>query len=275
MRAIGLRSFEVPAPGDLPHPGRFLRRAGGCERHAKRLRSPARQTRRPKRRQAKVYRLTLNETVRFLAAATSTRERRIAYLGVCAGLRREEIRLLQGKHLARDGWVWVSQDIAKGGRERWVPVIGDLEPIVVEILRHVGPEEYVIPAQRYADPPRNTLPRDRPGQPGDAKTIWRTVKRVANRAGPPEGVTPHTMRHAFADHTARSAGLRSAQMMLGHAALSTTEGYLGAPTLDELAEAVRGVRFALPPTTTPESRSWRRRESNPRPRTPRGRLLRA
>ncbi len=38
--------------------------------------------------------------------------------------------------------------------------------------------------------------------------------------------------------------------MLGHAALSTTEGYLGVPTLDELAASVEGVSF-LPPDGHP------------------------
>jgi hypothetical protein len=55
------------------------------------------------------------------------------------------------------------------------------------------------------------------------------------------------MRHAFADHIARVAGIRPAQVMLGHASISTTEGYLGAPTMDELEQAVEGVRFAFPP----------------------------
>jgi hypothetical protein len=54
------------------------------------------------------------------------------------------------------------------------------------------------------------------------------------------------MRHAFADHIARVAGIRPAQVMLGHASISTTEGYLGAPTMDELEQAVEGVRFAFP-----------------------------
>lgn len=52
------------------------------------------------------------------------------------------------------------------------------------------------------------------------------------------------MRHAFADHVARLAGVRAAQILLGHASIQTTEGYLGQPTLDELARVMTGVTFS-------------------------------
>ena len=52
------------------------------------------------------------------------------------------------------------------------------------------------------------------------------------------------MRHAFADHIARSAGVHNAQAMLGHASIGTTQTYLGGPTLDELTASVKGLRFA-------------------------------
>jgi integrase/recombinase XerD len=203
--------------------------------------NPARQTRAPKQRKARVHRLTLDETVRFLQTAQGTRERRVAYLGVCAGLRREEIRLLQGKHLARAGWVWVSADIAKGGRERWVPVLPELKPIIEQACDTVGLEHYVLPAEQFADPPRNTRRRSYPERAGDGKTIWRITQRIGKRAGIPVPVNPHMMRHAFADHIARGAGVLVAQRMLGHADLSTTQQYLSEPTLDDIAKAVHGL----------------------------------
>ena len=51
------------------------------------------------------------------------------------------------------------------------------------------------------------------------------------------------MRHAFADHVARLAGMRAAQTLLGHASIQTTEGYLAQLSLDELAQSVAGVTF--------------------------------
>jgi integrase/recombinase XerD len=230
--------------------------------------NPARQTRRPKPRKPQIYRLTRDEVTAFLLAAQTQRERWTAYLGICAGLRREELRLLQGRHFARDGWIWVSADIAKGSRERHVPIIMDLRPVVGEILERVDPDHFVFPATYTIDPPKNTRLGEVPTEPCDGKTLWRTVKRVAKRAGITADVGTHTMRHAFADHIARLADLQSAQSMLGHADLGTTQGYLGKPTLDDRAEAGAHVRFlppeGYPPEDSPEYRLWRRWESNPR-----------
>jgi site-specific recombinase XerD len=68
---------------------------------------------------------------------------------------------------------------------------------------------------------------------------------LAERAGIRAHVHPHVMRHAFGDHVARHAGIKNAQALLGHADVGTTQIYTGAPTLDELAAAVEGFRFAL------------------------------
>jgi hypothetical protein len=68
------------------------------------------------------------------------------------------------------------------------------------------------------------------------------VKGVVERAGlPVDEIGPHTLRHAYCDHVARHAGLQVAQAAMGHADLSTTEGYLSTPTLDELATAMRNI----------------------------------
>ncbi len=59
------------------------------------------------------------------------------------------------------------------------------------------------------------------------------------------------MRHAFADNVARLSGdVRVAQYLLGHATLGTTEAYLRAPTLDQLATSVKGVLFGVPTERT-------------------------
>jgi hypothetical protein len=113
--------------------------------------NPARQTKRPRRRKSTRYKLTRAEALAMLHTASGTRERRAIYLGVCAGLRRWELRGMQGRHFRRPGWVWVSADIGKGGKERWIPVITDLEPIW-EDLATLADDEYALPAQRFRDP---------------------------------------------------------------------------------------------------------------------------
>jgi integrase len=90
--------------------------------------NPARQTRPPRKRKSTVYRMTRQEAAAFMLAARTPREQRIAYLGVGAGIRLAELQGLQGRHFQRSGYIWISADIGKGGRERWIPVLVDLFP---------------------------------------------------------------------------------------------------------------------------------------------------
>jgi integrase len=205
--------------------------------------NPARQTRRPRQRPTSVYRLTRDEAAAMLDACRTPRERRVIHLGLCAGLRSAELRGLRGEHFNRPGFIRVSPDIAKGGRERWVPIIADLAPVVAEIVTNVGHDEHVIPAERWRDPGVNRDRVELAKQPASRQVLRTVVMEVAARAGIRAHVHPHLMRHAFADHVARSAGVRIAQYALGHANVGTTETYIGAPTLDELAAALQAVSF--------------------------------
>jgi site-specific recombinase XerC len=102
----------------------------------------------------------------------------------------------------------------------------------------------VIPAQRWRDPGSNLRRGDLSRRPSSSQALRTAVMELAARAGIHSHVHPHVMRHAFGDHVARFAGIKNAQALLGHADVETTQIYTGAPTLDELAAAVRGIRFA-------------------------------
>lgn len=213
--------------------------------------NPAEQTRRPKKRPANVYRLTRDEAQAMLRSAQGVIERRAIDLGILAGLRSAELRGLQGRHFRRPGFVWVSSDIAKGGRERWVPVLPELASTWTEISRTVGAEEYVLPAQRWRDPGLNTVRVSLDLRPMSPQGLYYLVGRVATRAGIAAHVHPHLLRHAYGDHIAKHAGLLVAQAMLGHASVETTrETYVGQVTLDDLAKAISGFRFGYHPETT-------------------------
>jgi integrase/recombinase XerC len=198
--------------------------------------NPARKTRRPRVQKTERYRFTEPETAAVFQAAATTLEKRAIHLGLLAGLRNQELRGVQGRHFARDGWVWVSGDIAKGGKERWLPVIPELEPVVAELQANVGADDHVLPALR--------------GNGGSCSEKWlvKLVQTVARRAGiAAGGIGPHTLRHAFCDHVRRSTGdVGIAQALMGHASIATTQGYLSKPSLDELAAALRAHRFATP-----------------------------
>src|SRR4051794_6281649 len=207
--------------------------------------NPARQTRRPKKQPTTVYRLTSAEAAAMLLATETRRERWAVYLGICCGLRNAELRGLRGRHFERPGFVWVAADIAKGQRERWVPVIADLVPVVAEIRAIVAADEYVLPAQRFRDPPFNRRRQDLSLRPSSPQALRTLVMEVAARAGIKAHIHPPLMRHAYGDHIARHAGMRNAQFLLGHAGIATTETYVGQPTLEDLADSVEGFTYGV------------------------------
>jgi len=118
----------------------------------------------------------------------------------------------------------------------------NLEACFIRVLGK-GSKERVVPigqtAKRridtYLSSARTVLLKNQPssylfvtrlGKPMTRQGFWKVLKQVARRAGLVSRVTPHTLRHSFATHLLeRGADLRSVQVMLGHADISTTQIY--------------------------------------------------
>ena len=101
----------------------------------------------------------------------------------------------------------------KGGRERMVPISDRARAAVTLWRTHVAADRlWLFPSGK------GHLSRIR---------LYQIVKALAAEAGiPPDRVSPHVLRHAFATHLlAGGADLRALQSMLGHADIATTEIY--------------------------------------------------
>ena len=101
----------------------------------------------------------------------------------------------------------------KGGRERLVPISDRARAAVSEWAAHVPKDKlYLFPSGK------KHLSRVR---------LYQLVREVAADAGiPPDRISPHVLRHAFATHLLEGgADLRAVQLLLGHADIATTQIY--------------------------------------------------
>jgi len=166
--------------------------------------------------------LTVEEVERLLDAAPDLRGRTLLELLYAAGLRVSEALGLDREDLSIDGgFVRV---IGKGDRERLVPV-GD---IALDWLGRWLAEgrPSLLEAGKAAFERGGPLFLGDRGRRLARQQAFAIVRAAARRAGLPERVSPHTLRHSFATHLLEGgADLRIVQELLGHASISTTQLY--------------------------------------------------
>ena len=173
------------------------------------------------------------------AKATALRDRAILELLYGGGLRVSEVTSLATSDLALDtGRVQVR---GKGDKERIVPLGRTAIQALEQYLREGRPHLERISSARKTGAPadgrlkepgsaRGKAGAPRPdsarlflslrGMPLTRQWVWRLVK-LANRS-----TSPHGLRHSCATHMVEhGADLRSVQVMLGHADISTTQVY--------------------------------------------------
>lgn len=128
-----------------------------------------------------------------------------------SGLRATELVSLPRNAIASDRPFLILK--GKGDRERMVPISDRARAAVAAWRGHVPVDRaWLFPSGK------GHLSRVR---------LYQIVRSLAAIAGiPPDRVSPHVLRHAFATHLLEGgADLRALQAMLGHADIATTEIY--------------------------------------------------
>ena len=145
------------------------------------------------------------------------RDRAMLELMYAAGLRASEVITLGvGDVQFQVGCLVVR---GKGSKERLVPMHQSALDILQTYLQ--GPRERLRKEKQREEVFLNAR-----GGPLSRMGLWKILRKHVLAAGLKTHVSPHTLRHTFATHLLEGgADLRSVQMMLGHADISTTEVY--------------------------------------------------
>jgi integrase/recombinase XerD len=155
------------------------------------------------------------------ALATTLRDRAILELLYAGGLRVSEVTGLSTSDLALDaGRIHVR---GKGDKERIVPLGRAALDALETYLREGRPHLARISSRSKSSTARPDVARlflSLRGMPLTRQWVWHLVK-ASNKSA-----SPHRLRHSCATHMVEhGADLRSVQMILGHADISTTQVY--------------------------------------------------
>jgi integrase/recombinase XerD len=149
--------------------------------------------------------------------ALGLRDRAMLELMYASGLRVSELVELKTVHLSLNEGVL--RVMGKGSKERLVPFGGEAQAWIERYLREA---RAAILGRQTSD----ALFVTGRGAGMTRQMFWKLIKRHALTAGVRGGLSPHTLRHAFATHLLNhGADLRAVQMLLGHADISTTTIY--------------------------------------------------
>lgn len=153
-----------------------------------------------------------------ISSPLGLRDRAMLELLYACGLRVSE--LISLRCLQVDLQAGVLKVMGKGARERLVPLGEEAVHWVQDYLKH-GARDALLNGQQSED-----LFVTQRGEGMTRQAFWSLIRRYAIQAGIRTGLSPHTLRHAFATHLLNhGADLRVVQLLLGHADITTTQIY--------------------------------------------------
>lgn len=153
--------------------------------------------------------------------ALGVRDRTMLELMYASGLRVSELVGLKTLHISLNDHVL--RIMGKGSKERLVP-FG--EEAAQWLRQYLGHSRMELLQGRTSEDLFVTVRGAQAGSAMSRVMFWMVVRKYAAAAGIHSALSPHTLRHAFATHLLNhGADLRSVQMLLGHADISTTTIY--------------------------------------------------
>jgi len=148
---------------------------------------------------------------------TGLRDRAMLELLYATGLRVSELCRLEVSAVERN--LGVLRVIGKGNKQRMVPFGESAGEALDRYLREARPQLL----KGRASPHVFVTAR---GSAMTRQAFWTLLKGYGRQIGIFRRLTPHVVRHSFATHLVEGgADLRSVQIMLGHADISTTQVY--------------------------------------------------
>jgi site-specific recombinase XerD len=190
--------------------------------------NPVAEVEMPKKLEQRPHVPTTKQCRELVAATRDPRERAMILLLLTGGLRRGELLSLRREDVATDATeITVT---GKGRKTRTVPLPHHTaKALEKHLVKSDKSSPFAFPNQR--------------GRQLTATTFYRSFRRILARAGLADaGLTPHSLRHAYATHLLRAqVDVKTVQELLGHADLSTTARYLHSDT-----DAKRRAADSLP-----------------------------
>ena len=151
------------------------------------------------------------------SGALGQRDKAMFELLYACGLRVSELAGLQVRQVFLEPGYLTA--LGKGSKERLVPMG---EPASDALRAYLANGRLRLLKKRFA----HEVFLNARGDTLSRQGIWKIIKTHALAAGIMKNITPHMLRHSFATHLLENgADLRSLQVMLGHADISTTQIY--------------------------------------------------
>lgn len=149
------------------------------------------------------------------------RDKAMLELLYASGLRVSELVKLKTLHVSLNEGIL--RIMGKGSKERLVP-FGDMARD--SLLGYMQNARGTLLGAKQTDDLFVTASGPKAGTAMSRIMFWSLIKKYAIVAGITAPLSPHTLRHAFATHLLNhGADLRSVQVLLGHADISTTTIY--------------------------------------------------